>query len=81
MLSFGPRARQFSPSQDLLIGKSPDVGNVHYRHPPGYRLEAEQLTAEKLPRVIALWITLGNVDVTLLLLRRARLSSLKRGII
>ena len=82
MLSVGPGARQFSPSQDLPLGKSPHVGNIHYRQMPGYRLEAktagggEALKGDSPP-----WITPGNVDVTFLLLRRARLSPLKRGMI
>ena len=41
MLSVGPGARQFSPSKDLPIGKSPHVGNIHYRQLPGYRLEVK----------------------------------------
>jgi hypothetical protein len=41
MLSIGPGARQFSPSKDLPVGKSPHVGNIHYRHLPGYRLEVK----------------------------------------
>jgi hypothetical protein len=41
VLSVGPGARQFSPSQDLPVGESPPVGNLHYRHRPGYRLEVK----------------------------------------
>jgi hypothetical protein len=41
VLSVGPGARQFSSSKDLPIGKSPHVGNIHYRHLPGYRLEVK----------------------------------------
>jgi hypothetical protein len=39
MLSVGPGARQFSPSEGIPIGNKPHFGNVHYRQPPGYRLE------------------------------------------
>jgi hypothetical protein len=41
VLSVGPGARQFSPSQDLPVGESPPVGNLDYRHRPGYRLEVK----------------------------------------
>ena len=41
MLSVGPGARHCSPSEDLPVGKSPHVGNIHYRQLPGYRLEVK----------------------------------------
>ena len=80
MLSVGPGARQFSPSQDLPLGKSPNVGNVHYRHLPGYRLEIKTADSREAPEGRSpSGSRLENVDVTFLLLIRARLSPLKTG--
>jgi hypothetical protein len=48
VLPVGPGARQFSPSKDLPVGKSPRVGNIYYRQLPGYRLEVKTAPSGKL---------------------------------
>jgi hypothetical protein len=55
VLPVGPGARQFSPSKDLPVGKSPRVGNIYYRQLPGYPLEVKTAPSGKaLSRVAAL---------------------------
>jgi hypothetical protein len=80
VLSVGPGARQFSPSQDLPLGKSPHVGNIHYRHLPGYQLGVKTAgSGEALKGNSLSWITPGNVDVTFLPLGR-RVESIEEKI-
>jgi hypothetical protein len=60
--------------------KSPDIGNIHYRHLPGYRLEIKTADSGEAPKGDSPSESrLEYVDVTFLLIR-ARLSPLKTGV-